>query len=527
MPSIRRAAVVGCALLAVPLALVAPATAATPRPTVTAVSRPLAPFGGGVRITITGTGFTGVRSVRFGAASGRSLTVSDPRKLSVTAPALAPGIVDITVVTSHGTSAAMSADRIRYVGAPVVTSVSPTGGDPAGGETVTVHGKQFYGSPSVVFGTAAGTAVEVVDARTLTVRVPAQSAQTVDVRVHTIAGTSAVAADDQFDYRLPAVTSARIADTTASSVLLRWLPSAGNSTEIKRDGTTIAIVDPQTYEYRDTGLATASDHTYTLVAVANGAQSDPFIVSTATQSSARPAVPVELGIRYSPVRPDIGPCESIPTWQGAIVGSYLDLLATIDNPDAPSTPMRADFELSDVTTGPATVVVSASDPTGQTSMTSTGAGEREVDASIPLSVLTEGHFYEVDAVGDDGTTTTAASAACVFGYDTTAPSITGVTASSSPYRTGQPITFTVTGAEVAPASGEASGLAHFGYSFANGTELDSDGGTHVTGTGDDMNKTATITFTPSQWGQNTLYVHVLDHAGNTSTTYTYDFYVQG
>ena len=177
-------------------------TAATARPTVTALSRPLAPAGGGVRVTITGMGFTGVRSVRFGTASGRSLTVSGPRKLSVTAPADAPGVIDIAVVTSHGTSAAVSADRIRLRRVtPVVTSVSPTGGALAGGETVTVHGKQFYGAPTVTFGKAAGTAVHVVDARTLTVQVPAPSAQTVDVRVRTIAGTSAIGPADEYEYR--------------------------------------------------------------------------------------------------------------------------------------------------------------------------------------------------------------------------------------------------------------------------------------------------------------------------------------
>ncbi len=187
--------------------------------------------------------------------------------------------------------------------------------------------------------------------------------------------------------------------------------------------------------------------------------------------------------------------------------------------------MRADFELRDVTT--ATTVVSASDPDGQTSMTSTGAGERVVDAFIPFDLLTEGHTYQVDAIGDDGTTTTAPSTACTFGYDTKAPSVTNVTATAGPYHTGQAITFTVTGAEVAPASGAASGLDHFGYSFVDGSYLTGDGGTHVTGTGDTMNRTATITFTPSQWGQNTLYVHVLDGAGNTSTTYTYSFNVSG
>jgi hypothetical protein len=187
--------------------------------------------------------------------------------------------------------------------------------------------------------------------------------------------------------------------------------------------------------------------------------------------------------------------------------------------------MRADFELRDVTT--ATVVVAASDPAGQTSMTSTSGGESSVYASIPLNLLTEGHTYQVDAIGDDGTTTTAPSTACAFGYDTKAPSVTGVSASAGPYQIGQSITFTVTAAEVAPASGAPSGLDHFGYSFVDSSYLGGDGGTHVTGAGGSMNQTATITFTPSQWGQNTLYVHVLDQAGNTSTTYTYDFYVQG
>lgn len=92
-----------------------PATAAdqftyTPVPTVTGVS----PSQGatGDTVTVTGSGFTGLTDVTFGAASVQSSIDSDTQ-FTVTAPE-ETGTVDITVTTPAGTSAVTDADQFTY-----------------------------------------------------------------------------------------------------------------------------------------------------------------------------------------------------------------------------------------------------------------------------------------------------------------------------------------------------------------------------------------------------------------------------
>src|SRR3712207_1068750 len=81
--------------------------------------------------------------------------------------------------------------------APTVSAVKPVSGPTAGGTAVTVTGTNLTGATSVTFGGVAGTQVSVVSATTLTVVSPARAAGTVDVRVTTKSGTSAVVAADR------------------------------------------------------------------------------------------------------------------------------------------------------------------------------------------------------------------------------------------------------------------------------------------------------------------------------------------
>jgi sugar lactone lactonase YvrE len=84
--------------------------------------------------------------------------------------------------------------------APVVTWVSPSLGDVAGGTTVTVTGGGFTGATAVSFGGSAGTDLHVVSDTSLTVVTPAHASATVDVTLTTAIGTSLVVAADNFTY---------------------------------------------------------------------------------------------------------------------------------------------------------------------------------------------------------------------------------------------------------------------------------------------------------------------------------------
>jgi hypothetical protein len=95
--------------------------------------------------------------------------------------------------TTSGTNAAATA--------PTVTSVNPTSGPVAGGDTVTVTGSGFTGAIGVSFGTVAASNLVVANDNQLTVTSPPAAAGTVHVSVTTPAGTSVATQADQFTYR--------------------------------------------------------------------------------------------------------------------------------------------------------------------------------------------------------------------------------------------------------------------------------------------------------------------------------------
>ena len=84
---------------------------------------------------------------------------------------------------------------------PVVTAVSPTGGQAAGGTMVTITGQALTGATTVDFGAGnAAGGVTVVSATQVTATAPAGTG-TVDVTVTTPGGTSATGPADQFAYQ--------------------------------------------------------------------------------------------------------------------------------------------------------------------------------------------------------------------------------------------------------------------------------------------------------------------------------------
>jgi len=92
--------------------ITASCTSATTAPKVTSISQTSGPITGGTSVTIIGTGFTGVTSVNFGS-NAASYTVDSDSLITGTSPA-GGGTVDVTVITSGGTSATGAADQFTY-----------------------------------------------------------------------------------------------------------------------------------------------------------------------------------------------------------------------------------------------------------------------------------------------------------------------------------------------------------------------------------------------------------------------------
>lgn len=154
----------------------------------------------GTVVTITGTGFTGATSVKFGTVNSASLTPISDTQIKAVSPVGAVGAVDVTVTTSAGTSPAAAADQFNYVAAtaPVVTGVSPTSG-PAG-TVVTIAGTGLTGATSVSFGSAGSASFTTVSDSQIRAISPTGNVGPVDVIVVTPGGSSAISTADQFTY---------------------------------------------------------------------------------------------------------------------------------------------------------------------------------------------------------------------------------------------------------------------------------------------------------------------------------------
>ena len=162
-------------------------------PTVTSVAPTSGSTAGGETVTITGTGFNNATQVVFGGTtftSGNFTNAGDDTHISLTAPAHTAGAVNVSVTTAGGTGTGTNV--YTYVSAPTVTSVSPTSGSTAGGETVTITGTGFNNATQVVFGGTtftSGNFTNAGDGAHISLSTPAHTAGAVDVSVTTAGGT--------------------------------------------------------------------------------------------------------------------------------------------------------------------------------------------------------------------------------------------------------------------------------------------------------------------------------------------------
>jgi hypothetical protein len=157
----------------------------SPKESIVPISPSQGSTGGGTTVTITGTNLGGATAVNFGSKLA-TITANTNTSVTVTSPS-GSGTVNVTVTTPGGTSNPLP---FYYVGAPFKSSISPTSGVTAGGNTVTINGTGLSTATAVNFGTTAATPT-VVDDSELTVTVPAGTAAgSVGVSVTTAGGTN-------------------------------------------------------------------------------------------------------------------------------------------------------------------------------------------------------------------------------------------------------------------------------------------------------------------------------------------------
>jgi len=118
--------------------------------------------GPGTVVTITGTGFTGARSVSFGGVSATSFTVVSPTTITATIGNGNTG--NIVVTTPLGSSS--NAWMVFVAPKPTITSVSPASAPP--GSVITIVGTNLNWTNGVTFGGTAADSYTIVSPDTVT-----------------------------------------------------------------------------------------------------------------------------------------------------------------------------------------------------------------------------------------------------------------------------------------------------------------------------------------------------------------------
>lgn len=134
-------------------------TAPGPAPTITAVSPTSGPLAGGTQITIAGSNFVSGARVNVGDRSATTTFVNSTQLRASTPAGAAAGAVGVQVINPNGASATRAAafTYVATVGAPVITSLSPTSGSLVGGTQITVGGRNFVNGSRVYVGMRAAT----------------------------------------------------------------------------------------------------------------------------------------------------------------------------------------------------------------------------------------------------------------------------------------------------------------------------------------------------------------------------------
>jgi hypothetical protein len=195
------------------------------------------PEAGGTIVTVTGSGFDDLESIRFGDTPATSVTVVSDTELRVLSPA-GTGSVDITLVDEDGNET-VAPGEFNYVPVdgepgegtvPLVTGFTPITGSESGGTVVTVTGAGFTDADGVLFDGNPGTNFTIVNDNTIRVTTPAGTGAVPVTVVDTEDGNTI--ADGTFTYT-PEDTGVE-----APPAVISFTPASGSET----GGTVVDIV---------------------------------------------------------------------------------------------------------------------------------------------------------------------------------------------------------------------------------------------------------------------------------------------
>lgn len=172
------------------------ADSSTTAPRIDSVEPAFGARAGGTRVAIRGANLGKTKTVLFGAFGASKVEVKSDELLEVETAAQAPGKVDVTVLSDVGTGVAALAFQFSE-------NVSPQIGPITGGTAVTVLGRGFDSSTTVLFGKNAAQQVNVLHNTVLIAVTPPGAAATavnVEVRGTGILGNNALVYTNAFEY---------------------------------------------------------------------------------------------------------------------------------------------------------------------------------------------------------------------------------------------------------------------------------------------------------------------------------------
>jgi hypothetical protein len=431
-------------------------------PSVTGVSPNAGPTTGGTSVVITGTGFTAVTGVTFGAVAATSFVVNHAGQITATSPAQGAGTVNVRVTTSAGTSPATAANQFTYVASPpTITNVNPNAGPTSGGTSVVITGTNFTGVLGVTFGTTPATSFTVNSAAQITAVSPAHTAGTVDIRVTNGAGTSPITAADQFTF------------TAGGPIVTNLNPNAGPV----GGGTTVVITG--------TGFTNVTQ-------VRFGTVNAPFTVNSSTQITATAPAQAAAGTVFVRVTTNLGTSPDVAAAQFTYTGGPV---ITNLNPNAG--PVG----------GGTTVVITGA---GFTSVTDVRFGtvnapftvnsSTQITATAPAQAAAGTVFVRVVTLAGTSPDTTAAQ----FTY-TGGPVITNLNPNSGPISGGTLVV--ITGSGFTAVSQVRFGTVNAAFTVISSTQI-----------------TATA---PAQAAAGTVFVRVVATAGTSPDTAAAQFTYTG
>ncbi len=147
---------------------------------------------GGTGVTITGLNFHPDDMIQVGGIVVTNKTFSSSSSWFITTPPHRPGAVGVIVVSQQGAGSSndFGSGAVYTYDGPNISSISPSSGPTAGGQSVTISGSGFVSGATVMFGGASATVVP--DCCSLQVTTPAHAAGQVDVQVTNPDGTTGV-----------------------------------------------------------------------------------------------------------------------------------------------------------------------------------------------------------------------------------------------------------------------------------------------------------------------------------------------